>query len=309
MASRKRIEFKSMKILRLLGLTSAAFVGGYVVGKATRPKALDRRGASMIHELAPQFAAVLPSLIGSLQHLTNRVVMTSTLADRVIFAFTQIAVEDFLEIVVLCKEGYGIGALKSLRSLYEHTVTLAYLSKNPAEAGRFLDYQPINEGKVLNQARALGQVDLFRLSPAKLEEIDNNYKEAKKSFQETVCKDCKTTRTQFSWSKLGVVEMARHADKFLYEMCAALYLLPTFHTHATVPAVVSRVKLGEHGGFKSNITAQPDHVPSALIGGHNLVLRLLDITNRHFAFGMDAEIERGLLGFQKAWPNPEQESS
>lgn len=228
-----------MKLLALLGLTSAAFGSGYVFGKASRPKGTEFREINIIQHLTPQFAAVLPSLICTLQHLTDRVVMTSTLADRVVLAFTQIAVEDFLEIVVLCKEGYGIGALKSLRSLYEHTVTLAYISKNPKEAERFLEYHPINEGKVLNQARALGQVGLLRLSPAKMEEVDSNYKEAKKSFQEVVCKNCRTTRTQFSWSKLGVPEMARHADRFLYEMCTALYLLPTFHAHATVPAALA----------------------------------------------------------------------
>jgi hypothetical protein len=291
-----------MKVLSWLGLASTAFFGGYLLGSRRKRSLPAPHHQDVIQERSPKFARVLPDLILSLQRLTNRTVTTKTLADRLVFAFTQIAVEDFAEIIVLCKAGYGLGALKSLRSLYEHLVTLSYISKNPTEADRFLDYQPINEGKVLNQAKELGQEGLFGLSQEHMEEIEKAYKEAKKSFQVSLCKTCKTTRTNFSWSTLSIPEMARHADKFLYEMCTTLYLLPTFHTHATVPAVVSRVKLGEHGGFKSDIAAQPNHVPTALIGGHNLVLKLLDATNSHFSLGMDSEIETRLKDFMQAWP-------
>ncbi len=296
-----RVGEALMEIMKYLGLMALACALGYIFGTANQKRSL-RPNWGMVEKLAPDFEKRLSVLLNSLKSLTNRTVMTSTPADRIVFAFAQIAVEDFLEILVLCRAGYGIGALKSLRSLYEHAVTQSYISKEPAEAERFLDYHPINQGKVLNQARELGQLEMFGLSSVQLADIDEAYREAKGHYQETACKKCKTTRTQISWSKLSLVEMARKADKFLHDMCTALYLFPTFHTHATVPAVLSRVQLGEHAGFKSNIEAQSEHVTSALIGGHNLILKVFDTTNTHFSLGMNSELEERVDDFHKAWP-------
>ncbi len=44
---------------------------------------------------------------------------TSGLADMVVFFLGRLCVEDFTEILLLCGNGYGMGAMKLLRGMYE----------------------------------------------------------------------------------------------------------------------------------------------------------------------------------------------
>ncbi|MDA2926548.1 hypothetical protein MYX78_04830 [Acidobacteria bacterium AH-259-G07] len=42
--------------------------------------------------------------------------------DKVVFYLGRVCCEDFMEILLLCSNGYGIGGLKLLRGMYERTV-------------------------------------------------------------------------------------------------------------------------------------------------------------------------------------------
>lgn len=64
-------------------------------------------------------------------------------ADRVVFYLGRVAVEDFVEIVVLSGNGLGFGAYKILRGMYERVVTAMYIAKHPAEARVFVESSAI----------------------------------------------------------------------------------------------------------------------------------------------------------------------
>jgi hypothetical protein len=51
------------------------------------------------------------------------------LADRVVFYLGRVAADDFSELLILSGNGYGIGALKVLRGMYERVVTAAFIMK------------------------------------------------------------------------------------------------------------------------------------------------------------------------------------
>src|SRR3989338_10311282 len=61
-------------------------------------------------------------------------------ADKVLFFLGRLSYEDFMEILLLCGNGYGIGALKILRGMYERVVTARYLHFHPEETESFLDF-------------------------------------------------------------------------------------------------------------------------------------------------------------------------
>lgn len=257
----------------------------------------------LIEKLAPRFNSILPALISSLHHITERSFPVKTPADRLVFVFAHIAVENFMEILILCRQGYGLGGLQILRSLYERAVTLAYVSKSPTEAEVFLNYHAINKAKVLNQAKELDQMDLYGLSREQIEEIAKEHETTKPLFTQTLCKKCGTTRQQISWSKLDLFTMAKKADKHLRESYTSLYILPTFHSHATVPSVLSRLHLSKDGKVRYKAEAQPQHVPTTLIGAHNLILKVCDLANDHFALGLNDELHERMKDFIVAWPN------
>jgi hypothetical protein len=55
--------------------------------------------------------------------------------DRTVFVLGRLCMEDFFEIIQLAGNGYGFGALKLVRSLYERAVTMAFLSGQPLRGG------------------------------------------------------------------------------------------------------------------------------------------------------------------------------
>src|SRR5271169_6329192 len=55
--------------------------------------------------------------------------------DVIVYTLGRIAVDDFSELVILAGNGWGVGALKILRGMYERIVTTAYSAQTP-EASR-----------------------------------------------------------------------------------------------------------------------------------------------------------------------------
>jgi hypothetical protein len=181
---------------------------------------------------------------------------------------------------------------------------MAYISHNPDEADTFFAYHAINQRKVLNHAKQLGQLHSLGLSEENIKEIEEQYKISKPNFEEILCKSCGTKRVRFSWSKLDLASMARKADEGLRDLYATLYLYPTLHAHATVPSVLSRIEMTPAGHFKYNAEAQLENVKASLIGGHNLILRVFERVNGHFSLGLDEELAQRVVDFKKAWPEP-----
>lgn len=242
----------------------------------------------------------LPLLFKTFERIFLRTMETNDPADRVIYFLGRIAMEDFMEIVLLCGNGYGVGALKILRGLYERAVTAAYLAKYPEKVDSFLDYHQVHLGKLLNHTAEL--FDLRRLfSEDKLTEIGERYEQAKQHFQEPLCKKCGTTRTQFSWSKLDVGAMAKRADEHLAKLYLECYFLPTLQTHATFHALSTQARQSEAGGLTYDDNAQRKAADSAFRGAHLTMLLALGTQNRYFKLGLDEELGERRGDFAEAW--------
>ncbi|HWY55425.1 MAG TPA: DUF5677 domain-containing protein [Terriglobales bacterium] len=79
----------------------------------------------------------------------HRVHEKTTLLQRTVYFLGRTALEDFLEILLLCGNGYGIGAQELLRGMYERAVTAEYLQKHPEETDDFLVYEKVSDHKVM----------------------------------------------------------------------------------------------------------------------------------------------------------------
>ncbi len=133
-------------------------------------------------------------------------------SDKVVFFIGRLCVEDFNEIFLLCGNGYGFGALKILRSLYERAVTLGYIAKHPDQAETFLEYHHIHKGKMLKHAKKFLGEFLDQIPPKEIKNIEELHKRYEDKFQEPICKKCNKYRTRFSWSPLDLYSMAKKAD-------------------------------------------------------------------------------------------------
>jgi len=240
----------------------------------------------------------LQQLFETFHKVFIRDVEASNPADRVVFMLGRLAVEDFMEILLLCGNGYGIGGMKLLRGLYEKAVNLGYIAKNPDKAEAFLEYHYIHQGKYFNHAKQVFRMDKL-LSAFQIKQIETAYSKAKEKYQEVLCKKCGTTRTRLSWSELDLLSMARVAglDKS-YLQC---YYDPTLQAHTTFSALVSRLKVKEDGQVSFDEGAQHDKADLSLIAAHQVILYVVDTENTYFKMGLENEIQERFADFMYVW--------
>lgn len=92
---------------------------------------------------------------GPLAHDTPE--FQTRLAHIVINSLARAAFEDFGELLILAGNGLGFGATKTLRSLYERTVTAAYIGTKPSEAEIFVEQDAIDMHKLRQRLFEIAQ--------------------------------------------------------------------------------------------------------------------------------------------------------
>lgn len=206
--------------------------------------------------------------------------------EEVVFGLGRIAVEDFLELLLLAGNGYGFGALKLLRSCYELTITCGYLSKHPEMVRPFLEYHHVSERRAMNHFKNLYVEPRMFLSEEKIAEIERNFERVKAQFMEGICERCGTTRVQRSWTKLDMASLAR--DIGVGASYPMMYFWPTMQSHPTTYLLTSRFKGRSGGAFEQG--PQPQQADTALAGASVLMAMLLEFQDRFFNLGLGEEL-------------------
>jgi hypothetical protein len=231
---------------------------------------------------------------------------TSEPVDRVVFFSGRLSAEDFMEILLLCGNGYGIGALKILRGMCERCVTACYLHLHPEETEAFFDFHWLSQYKL---ARAIKQTFGENALPEeKWDELKANRDRVRPRFIVKVCDRCGATDESFTWSKLDFVSMARAAGD-IGQLIVPGYYLPTRQAHSTVAALLTRMEVTESGALDFDEGPQRDDANTALITAHNLMLNILDLQKEHFKLDSLAEpLQKCFQDFLDVWKrNADQE--
>ena len=172
-----------------------------------------------------------PNLRAALNTAFIRTGFTMEPIDRFVFFCERLCCEDFFEVLLCSGNGYGVAALKLLRTLYERGVTLRYLHEHPEELDAFLDFHHVQLHKLTTP---IAEIFGSGAIPEKaLADIKTEFEKVKKQFMVTDCKKCGTEKLNHTWSKLNFVAMAKkteHLDKLIVQA----YYLPMRHGHATL---------------------------------------------------------------------------
>ncbi len=233
---------------------------------------------------------------------------TSEPVDRVVFFSGRLCAEDFMEILLLCGNGYGIGALKILRGMFERCVTARYLHLHPEETEAFFDFHWLSQYKLARAIKETFGKDV--LTDEKWEELKANRDKVRPRFMVRVCDRCGATSENFTWSKLNFVSMARAAGD-IWQLIVPGYYLPTRKAHSTVAALIERIKLTANGTMDFDEGPQRDDADTALITAHNLILNILDLQKEHFKLDSLGEpLQKCFQDFLDIWkrtPDPDKE--
>jgi hypothetical protein len=183
-----------------------------------------------------------------------------------IFYLSSASYNEYEEVMILAMTGYGSGATKLLRALYERVVTTMYLMKNPNKVQQFKDYTLVHWSKLLKEADANGVTD--ELSP----ELREQYTDK--------CKKCEEPRLQGAWTKKPIHTQAGEVDKHIRKLGFHAYLMPTLFLHTTDWGMNQQTAFyGDGKRMLAHPRLEWHHAFRAIVIGTDLI--------SHFALGFD----------------------
>jgi hypothetical protein len=221
-------------------------------------------------------------------------------AERIVFFLGRIAVDDLGEILMLSGNGYGFGAYKIVRGMYERVVTAMYIAKDPSEARKFALQSAIDKFKLWERTVAAFPDMAKQCTEDQLRSIKEESDRARKQLREPLCPKCRQPLPDGPWTRKGLDVMARDVDDGLYRLYGQFYLEGTAQSHANSLGMERRLKRTEQGGWTYKDTSEEEG-RFALNLGHSLVLKMLKLQNEYFQLGLDAEIQERIEAYVSIW--------
>jgi hypothetical protein len=221
----------------------------------------------------------------------------------VCFSLAHACRQDLMEIVYLAVSGFGAGASKLLRGLYERAVTHAYIAENPEKAEAFVRYAGVQEYKLMVAGvRAVGE-DRFndaakpKTSVAGIKEM---YEKVKPEYQVTMCKNCGRTGTAHSWDKLDLVAMALQAGEEYVKYYLNAYASPNLYVHATAASAFKHIDTPEERNRVNKNEAE-----IALMMGSALLILVMKIQSKMYELNLDGQLEKCEADIMTVWGKEE----
>lgn len=247
----------------------------------------------------PLWQEIMPNLERALNIAFTRVQVMDGSADKFVYFFGRVCLEDFMEILLVSYHGYGVAASKLVRSMYEHSVTLRYLHEHPAEVETFINYYLVQNDKLISRL-----VETFgdSILPAEtIAEARRKAAEVKQDFMVPVCDHPGAKmRLNHTWNKLDFVAMAKRTGD-LGKLIIPGYYMPLRHAHATFAGLTERLEI-VNGQMSLKTDAQPDMADRSLITAHNCILNALEVQKEHFKIeGLEEAMQVCFRDFVRVW--------
>jgi hypothetical protein len=222
---------------------------------------------------------IMGNLVKAMKLAFTRVEVMEGAADKLVYFFGRIVVEDFMEITLVCYHGYGVAASKLVRSMYEYAITLRYLHEHPDEAEIFLAYHLVQQEKLIH--RLIETFGENIISGELVADAKRAAAEVKEDFMVPVCDHPGAKmRLNHTWNKLDFVAMAKRTGA-LGKLIIPGYYMPLRHAHPTFGGLTDRLEVVDRRmGLKGE--AQTEIVDRSLMTAHNCILDALKVQSEHF---------------------------
>ena len=250
-------------------------------------------------ERHPVWGEMMENLDKAANVAFTRVQVMDGAADKLVYFFGRIVLEDFLEISLVCHHGYGVAASKLLRSMYEYAVTLHYLHDHPDEAEAFMAYHFVQQDKLASR-----MIETFGENVLPAAQIAETRRKAAEVKQDFMIPDCEhegaKMRLNHTWNRLDFVAMAKKTGE-LGTLVVPGYYMPMRHTHPTFGGLTERLEVVE-GRMGLNAEAQPEIADTSLRTAHNCLLNTLEVQALHFKIqGLEEAMQVCFLDFYRMW--------
>ena len=143
------------------------------------------------------------------------------------FILARLAIDEFSEMLVLASNGYGLGALKILRSMYEKVVTSAYVAQHPEVSRALVDSTWTHKWSLWKRLRKVSPSAESGVDPSLIADLENKAAEAQSRLNESICTKCKQIISVHAWTKVTLLTMAEKVGASLSDLYAVAYQAPT----------------------------------------------------------------------------------
>ncbi|HEY1800137.1 MAG TPA: DUF5677 domain-containing protein [Terriglobales bacterium] len=243
---------------------------------------------------------MMTNLVKALNIAFTRVEVMDSVADKFVYFFGRVILEDFMEITLIAQHGYGVAAQKLVRSMYEFTVTVNYLHHHPDEAQTFLDYHAIQQNKLLS--RIIETFGESIVTPEVIADVRQKAAEVKEDFMIPVCDhDGAKMRLNHTWNRLDFISMARTTGD-LGTLVIPGYFFPLQHAHPTFGGLTQRLEIMPDGTMSLKAEAQTDIADRSLMTAHNCIINMLGVQKDHFKLTeLEEPIQTCIRDFFRVW--------
>lgn len=212
--------------------------------------------------------------------------------EKVVYVLSRVTTIGMNEVVLLCGNGCGTGAMKIARGMFESSITAEYLRRNPNEVQDYVDF-----GRVLMRRRyqwLLGNSpeEAKRMSPERAKNIEDEYNRVKAQFTDA------KGRVRNQWSAKSIASMAEELGR--RDQYDLSYSLGASIHHANAEGLLANVDLND-GKIVLDAPPSMEWLAEALIAAHANFLMALDALNDCCNLGFTDRLKGAEQSFHKAW--------
>jgi hypothetical protein len=273
------------------GLATVVYDHGIMSDNNFCPPAKERDGAAFGYDdfwatIATQFGQQFGDFGELIQLGQEMIVVADEKAtqpvERLVCDFVRVAMTGACEVIVLCGNGCGMGAMKVVRGMYETQWIAEYLRQNPDKAADYIEFSKVLVRRELDWLTENDPVAIGRVSPERTQEIESNYQQVRGQFIDGRGKERRL------WSDKSLRDIAKSIGR------EGEYDVP--YTSACDIHHLSIKGLGEYfvqreGEFQFEPPPSTHWVRKALIAAYANLLQILNTLNDCCDLGRGAQVE------------------
>lgn len=189
-------------------------------------------------------------------------------------------------ILLLSERGFGQDAGILTRAIFELAITTLYISKDNTGklVERFFDYDWIMRAKMYD---SVSEDTLYKASIEKRDPAGNEVKKVLKKVEEIKKKYPKIEKN-INWSDKTLRQMAEEVGRL--DAYKTAYHLQCNLSHPN-PRNTNDYFLETKGELEINAGPDDKWIEESLVATFDFFFHIVDVWNREFAFGLEAEIE------------------
>jgi hypothetical protein len=212
--------------------------------------------------------------------------------ENVTYALTGATLTGACEVVLLCGNGCGVGAMKIVRGMYESRWTAEYLRRHPKEVEDYLEFSKILLWRRLNWTQGYNQNKARGVSSNQMKKAEDEYNRVKARFTDG------KGRVRFQWSKKTIGAIAKEIGREKeYDLPYAIAC--SIH-HANFEGL-SALFASDGGAVRPDPPPSEAWIRRALLAAHVNLWFALSTLNESCGLNFDQKLDAAQQALSSVW--------